>query len=317
MEELKRAALNAVKDCLNVQAGEKVLVICDEPLRRVGYYLWEAAKGVGADAMVMEIIPRSRHGEEPPDAVAQAMSLVDVVIAPTTASLTHTNARRAGTKAGARIATLPDITEEIMSRTLNADYTLIEQETKQLFAAVSQAKTAKITSDIGTQLILSVQDRIWHLDTGIYHKSGEFGNLPGGECYVAPLEGSANGVMVIDGSMAGYGRVDQPVIVTVKNGLAVKAEGGEAAKWLADMFISVGEGSRNIAELGIGTNDKAKVSGKLLEDEKVKGTIHIAFGNNASFGGKVEVPMHIDSILMDPSLEIDGQKIIVNGKHIY
>ncbi len=317
MELLRKAARNAVKDSLNVQKGERVLVVCDEPLRRVGYLLWEAARDIGAEAMIMEIVPRSNHGEEPPQAVEQAMCAADVVIAPTSASLTHTKARRKANAAGARVATLPDISEEIMARTLNANYQAIQQETIKLWERLKNGNTARVTSPSGTDIKMGIQGRLWHLDTGIYYQAGEYGNLPAGECYIAPLEGTACGQIVIDGSLAGFGLVDSPVMVVVKDGLAVEINGGEAATWLRNKMEIAGPAGRNIGELGIGTNDKAQISGKLLEDEKVKGTVHIAFGNNASFGGSVEVSLHIDGIIMNPSLQIDGIEIIQNGSHIY
>jgi len=75
-----------------------------------------------------------------------------------------------------------------------------------------------------------------------------------------------------------------------------------------------GKKAKNIAEFGIGTNDQAIITGFTLEDEKVMGTVHIAVGDNSSFGGKVEVNSHLDGIINKPILFIDGEKIIYSGK---
>src|SRR3990172_631770 len=112
MSTLKDAAMNTMSGCMAIRKGETVLVICDEPERRIGFALWEAARELGAEAMLLEIIPRSSTGEEPPAAVAGLMKSVDVLLCPTSKSLTHTDARRAASAAGVRAATLPGITEE-------------------------------------------------------------------------------------------------------------------------------------------------------------------------------------------------------------
>ena len=129
---LLEAALIAVKDCLKVQKGETVLVVTDSELREIGEAILEAAKGLEAEAMLMEIIPRERNGEEPPDAVTAAMMKSDVVVAPTSKSLTHTGARRKACAEGSRVATMPGILRETMIRCLNADYYAISDRTKRL-----------------------------------------------------------------------------------------------------------------------------------------------------------------------------------------
>ncbi len=113
---------------------------------------------------------------------------------------------------------------------------------------------------------------------------------------------------------AGIGLLDEPVKLTVQNGYAVKIEGGEGAKKLEEMLAPFGKEAGNIAELGIGTNDQAALVGIILEDEKVLGTVHVAVGNNASFGGTVTVPVHLDGIITSPTLEVDGRLVMQNGK---
>ncbi len=149
----------------------------------------------------------------------------------------------------------------------------------------------------------------------MYHKKGESGNLPTGETYNAPIEGTTNGIFVVDGSMAGLGLIgDVNIKIEVKDGFAVKITGGRPAKKLNDMLDAVGKGARNIAEFGIGTNDSAKLSGILLEDEKVMGTVHLALGNNITMGGTFNVPIHLDGIIKKPTVYLDDKLLMKSGK---
>jgi leucyl aminopeptidase (aminopeptidase T) len=311
MNELLKAAQTAISNCLAVKKGESVLVITDHPLRKIGYAFWEAAREVASEAMLLEILPRSSNGEEPPDAVAKFMKDFDVLIIPTSKSMSHTKARRDACEAGARCVTLPGIIEDTMIRTLNADYNEIGQRSVKMADMVNQGKTAKVTTPAGTDITMKIEGRECHADTGIVHKPGDFSNLPAGEAYIAPVEGSANGVIVVDGAMVG--KVKKPIKIVVKDGLATEIIGDQAAKELEKMIEPFGEAGRNVAELGIGTNHKAMIVGSVLEDEKVMGTVHMALGDNKSMGGNVSVQSHLDGILLKPTLWIDDKIIMQDG----
>ena len=310
------AAFIAVKDCLKVQKGETVLIVTDSELREIGEALLEASKGLEAEAMLMEIIPRERNGEEPPEAVTAAMMKSDVVVAPTSKSLTHTGARRKACSEGARFATMPGILRDTMIRCLNADYYAIADRTKKLTEILTNAKMARVTTESGTDITLPLDGIDAIASTGLIHESGSFGNLPSGEAYMMPAEGGSEGVFIVDGSMAGIGDLagKTPITIKVEKGLATEITGGPEADLLKEKLGAVGEMAFNVAELGVGTNDAARIIGSILEDEKVMGTIHIALGNNMSMGGTVDVPIHLDGIIKDPSLELDGKMIMEKGE---
>ena len=145
------------------------------------------------------------------------------------------------------------------------------------------------------------------------HESGQFANLPAGEGCVAPVEGSAQGVLFVDGSFPEVGMVKTPVRMTIKEGHVVRITGEKEAEQIRCMIRPFGRPGRNIAEVGIGTNPKAKLTGCTLEEEKVLGNVHVALGNNVSFGGKVGVGCHFDSVMLNPTLVIDGQTIVKDG----
>jgi len=312
---LRKASESVVLDCMGVKEGESVLIIVDAGSRRIGESLYGVSRDAGAEAMLLEILERKLHGEEPPGPVAAAMKSACVVIAPTTKSLSHTDARREASKAGARIASMPGITEEMMERTMSGDYSKIAELSQRVAQALSGGKTARVVSPAGTDITMSIDGRDGHADTGMLREPGAFGNLPAGEAFVSPVEGFADGRIVIDGAMAGVKVLDEPITVTVEKGEVKDIQGGEAARQLSRMIEEARDrNARNLAELGIGTNERAGLSGSLLEVEKVLGTVHLAFGDNKSLGGDVKAPIHVDGVVLSPTLMIDGKAVIRDGK---
>ena len=313
MNALEKAARIAVRDCMAVKKGEMALVITDEPLRKIGRLLWQACRHAGAEAILTEIIPRKTSGEEPPAALAAFMKKVDLMLIPTSKSMSHTDARRSACRAGVRCATLPGITEDTMRRALNADYKKIARLSQRISQILTRGSVAHITTPAGTDVRMSLVGRRGYPDTGLVHKPGDFSNLPAGEAYLAPVEGSAQGIIVIDGCIGETGLLKKTIVLQVKDGFVTKISGGAQVEILRRAIRGLGKPARNIAELGIGTNDRARVVGSSLEDEKVLGTVHIAMGDNASMGGKVSVASHLDAILLKPTLTIDDRLIMKDG----
>lgn len=314
--DLRRAARTALRQCMGLESKEICLIVTDTPLRSIGMIFWAEASELGAEAMILEMVPRQRNGEEPPRVVAEAMKSAQVVLIPTSKSLSHTEARKEACKAGARIASLPGITEECMARTLVADYDAIAERSIDLAEVLSSGVRVHLTSARGTDLVMSIEGRTGYPDTGQYLTPGDFGNLPAGEAYIAPVEGTASGVLVVDGAMAGVGLLAEPLVLHVEDGYVSRIEGGEGRVLLEKAISGLGRDALNIAELGIGTNDLAVVTGKVLEDEKAMGTVHVAIGNNSGFGGKIKVQSHLDGILLSPTLEIDGKVVIQDGRYL-
>lgn len=313
MDLLRKAARNALKHCFNLQPQETVLVITDEPLRKIGYGFFEEARTISKNTILVEITPRQRHGDEPPAALADIMKQYQVLIIPTSKSMSHTQARREASQAGARCATLPAITLDTMKRTLNANYHTIAERSRKVAASLSGKKAVRVTSPAGTDISMSIEGRNCEPDTGLIHNPGDFSNLPAGEAYLAPLEETAEGVIAIDGSMAGIGRLKKPIKMIVKGGFVTEILGGPEARKLKGILDSAGRLAYNVAELGIGTNDKARLVGSVLEDEKVLGTVHMALGDNMSMGGKISVRSHLDGIILKPTLTVDGETIMKDG----
>jgi len=308
------AATVAIRDCMGTRPGERVLVVTDEPLRTIGYALRQAAVALGHEVVLVEITPRRTNGEEPPPEVAALMRQMDVVLCPTSKSLTHTDARRAASAAGTRVATLPGVTEDVMVRCMNADYHQIAARTHRLCDLMATTARIRVTAPGGTDIVMPIEGRTPWASSGLFREPGQSGNLPTGEAYLAPLEGGSQGVVVVDGSMAGIGLLDTPIRITVEDGYATTIEGGAEAARLVALLEPHGRDGRTVAEFGIGTNDRATIIGVILEDEKVMGTIHIAFGDNKSMGGSVRVASHLDGLVRSPTVWFDDRLVMDAGR---
>jgi leucyl aminopeptidase (aminopeptidase T) len=256
---------------------------------------------------------RASHAAEPPAAIAAAMLAADVVIAPTVQSLSHTASRKAASEAGARIATMPGVTDEMLARVMSADVEALRRRGEAICAALDTGSEARIRCANGSDLRLGLETRTSIVDAGDLSAPGAFGNLPCGEGFIAPLEGTGEGTLVVDGSIAGVGLLDGPVTLTVRGGHLTEATGTAGAQ-LFELLTAHGEDGTNVAELGIGTNDEAILTGNILEDEKILGTAHVAFGASAAIGGTVQVPVHLDCVILRPSVEIDGRTIVDGGE---
>lgn len=311
--------LSACKHVLQANFGlknsEKVLIVTDEEKRRIGRVFQEAALQHTQQVNLIEIPIPEFNGEEPPGFAAAEMLSSDVILMPLAKSLSWTQARRDATQKGARIASMPQITEDIILRTFPIDYEPIRRRVNKLDDFFDAANRVKVTTKSGTNLEFSVSGRKGRgRNGGIYTSKGAWGNLPCGEAFIAPEEGSANGVYIVDASHAGVGEICEPIKVTVESGFAVNIEGGHEATTLSKMLTAVDDSNAfNIAEFGIGCNDKAKIIGLTLEDEKVLGTCHVALGRNLFFGGTVDVGVHVDGVIKSPTIFFDGQKIMKEG----
>jgi leucyl aminopeptidase (aminopeptidase T) len=214
------------------------------------------------------------------------------------------------------VASLPAITEDIFRRTVPIDYRYLETLGRSLAAQLSASELCRITAPGGTDVTISLRGREGRSDDGDLRAAGAFGNIPAGEAYIAPFEQDGSGTIVFDGSLSTWGMLATPLVVGVEAGRAISIDGDGAARWLAETLDAGGATGRVIAELGIGTNPAATITGLILEDEKVEGTIHLAFGTNTGIGGENESSVHIDGLVRDPTLELDGRIAIRDGRPV-
>jgi leucyl aminopeptidase (aminopeptidase T) len=310
MPNLGPAIDTVIHQCLRIKADENVVVVVDPPCREIGASLWDAVQPLGAEVVLVEMDQRATNGSEPPATVTAAMAAADVVIAPTSRSLSHTVARKQANEAGARVATMPGVTADMLARLMTGEFEQMAARSRAVAALLSRGSEARISCPLGTDLRLDLGDREAISDDGDLHRPGAFGNLPCGEAFIAPLGGEGRIVAV---SLAPDGVSDPPAILTVENGHIVAAHDGLGPDFLV-LLQAHGEAGTNLAELGVGTNERAKLTGNLLEDEKILGTVHVAFGASGGIGGTVSVPIHLDALVAEPTLHVDGHAVLEHGR---
>jgi len=305
--------MTLIRECLELSPSEEMLVICNPITEELGALIRINAQGEGCEATLAVISERDSHAGEPPRTVAAAMLAADVIVAPTIQSISHTEARRAATEAGARVASMPGVTGDMLARVMAADLGILRKRGAAIGRALGAGAEARITCAHGSDLRLGIEDRTAIVDAGALNTRAAFGNIPCGEAFVAPVEGTAEGKLVVDGSIAAIGALKEPVELTVNDGHLTAASGDDGAR-LMELLTEHGPDGTNVAELGIGTNEAATLIGNILEDEKILGSAHVAFGASAAIGGTVQVPVHLDCVVMKPTVEIDGSPVVKAGE---
>src|SRR3989440_2837611 len=290
MSDLDHAVDSVIADCLGVAAGEDVVVVVDPDTRDLGEALRRRAAAARADAVLALMDERADNGTEPPPPVAAALAAADVFIAPTSKSLSHTQARKAASDAGARGATMPGVTTDMLARVMAEDFRALRARSAAVARALGDADEAHLTCPLGSDLRLDLHGRDGISDDGDLSARGAFGNLPCGEGFIAPAGGEGT---LMASSLAAIRLASEPVRLTVRDGRLAEATGPEGER-LLDALRAHGGAGVNLAELGVGTNDRATLTGNVLEDEKIPGTLPVAFGARAGIGGSVAGPDHLD-----------------------
>lgn len=245
---------------------------------------------------------------------------VNVVIALSNFSTSHTKFRDLLTNiCKTRYASMPLFDEAMFYGPMRVDRNALEKRTISLAACMGGAEKVCITAPNGTNLSIGIKGRKALADTGNLTSPGSFGNLPAGEVFVAPVEGSTEGVLVLE--WAPTFKLSSPVTVKIEKGLVKDICGNDPYAKKLEHKLNENPDFRNIAELGIGTNDMAKRADNILESEKILGTIHIAFGDNSTFGGAVRTPFHQDFVLFNPEVKIvkanKEKTILRQGRFIF
>lgn len=311
-------AFKIVKTCANVQPHEKVLVLTDTETVRVGELVAMAALQIAPDTVLSVITPRSGHGEEPPVHIAGAMSKADVLIMPLKFSMTHAEATTKARKQGARVLSLGDYNEVMLEKGgIEADFIKNEKVIINIADIFSRGKKAEVSTPEGTKIIMDISGRRGFSEPGFAHTPGSIAGPPNVEANVGPLEGTAEGVLVVDGSIPhpALGVIFEPIRLTVQGGNITEIKGGGQAGILKNILSGMNDpGIYNIAELGIGLNPCSVVSGSMMEDEGAYGTCHIGIGDNTGFDGIVKAVSHIDLVMHKPTIVIDGETIQKDGE---
>lgn len=313
--ELIHSADKLVREVIGVKPKHQVLVLTDTEKLRVGNVFALACRALGAETVVMLRPMTGEHGSEPPATIAAAMRAADIVFAPTTHAITHTQARLDAFAAGAKVVILRGVTEDMMVKgAMTVDFKALKKRTEKVKQKLGAANEITVTSAEGTDIRFSVAGRAAFSLDGYYHDDYGFATLPPGEAPTCPVEGTANGTLVFDYSMDGIGRLSEPMKLTVKDGRVVSVSGSAEEALFIEKIFKRDASARNVAEFAIGTNPNARLIGNLAEDKKLFGTVHFAIGDNKSLGGVVESSVHLDGLMLKPTVSLDGKVLVKAGK---
>jgi len=311
-----RGARRLVGHCAGLTSAEHALVVCDPSTRAVAAAIVAAAQELGARVERVETPALSIHGEEPSPEVAAAMAAADVVFGVTAMSLAHTQARCQGSQRGMRFLSLPDYSLDVLAgAALEADFHALGQPARRLAAVLTHGTGIGLRTQAGTDLVLDITGRTGNAAPGFCDEPGSLASPPDAEANVAVVEHRTRGTIVVDGSIPcpELGLLETPLTLQVRDGRVTGIEGERGAVLEAILDRPGHPGSRVVAELGIGLNPLARLTGSMLEDEGALGTVHIGIGANSALGGINHVPFHLDHVLRRPTVTVDGRTVMRDG----
>ena len=319
--DASRGAKILVDTCLKLQPKENVLIVTDTNMIDIAELLGIVAAERETTVAMAIMSPLPAPGMEPPNPIAAAMKASDAVMMATTFTLTPSNARAEAQKAGARILSLGGFNYNVLtSDAMQADFLGQKPIVEEVARLLSTTENVLITSKVGTNLRIKLGKRKAHASSNICHEPGTLGSPPDIEAYVAPIEDTAEGTVIIDGSicLSEFGLIKTPIKVTLLKGRIVKIQGGDEATKFENTLESYEDAEMfRLAELGIGLNPKAKLVGDPLIDEGAIGTAHVAFGLNFTYGGTIKnAKTHIDCVFKEPTIELDEKILVKEGNLI-
>jgi leucyl aminopeptidase (aminopeptidase T) len=314
MNKIAQAAQVVINRSLELKRQESLLIITDDPHVEIADQLMQAAAKKTRHVHLLRLHDDYLAKNHLCDATIAFMQSMNAVIAVTNVSLSHLDGRREACRKGVRFISMPGVTNETFGRIALMDFDKIGRLSRKLKDILTIAKKATVTAPNGTNLTITLASRKGYADTGLVSTPGAFSNLPAGEASIAPEENGVDGEMVVDCGMGVTPEDTTPLCLIFKEGKVTRITGDDNAERLRRLLAPFGADGRKAAEFGIGANDAARINNYPLEDEKVLGTIHVALGNNLSFGGNNNVALHLDGVVYKASVAIDGRKILENGK---
>ena len=313
---MAKGAYTVVNKCAGVQPGEHVLIVSEASKMSIAECLAEAVCAAGGEPTIAAMIPRERDGQEPPALIAAAMKASNVFFCVVGKSITHTQAVKEAVANGSRGLVLTHFSEDMMVRGgIEADFPAIAPVCQGVARALEGAQEVHLTSTFGTDLTYSAKGRRGNALYGVV-KPGQFSTIPTIEANVSPLEGTANGTIVANASVPyiGIGVLEEPIVCQVKDGRIISMEGGRQAQMLKKDLDSKNDPNvYNVAEMGMGLNPKCHFCGFMLEDEGVRGSVHIGIGTSITLGGVVKAACHYDLIMTGATVVADGKTILRDG----
>jgi leucyl aminopeptidase (aminopeptidase T) len=309
---------NLLDQCLDVRAGEQVVLLTDGGTDQgvVTTLLTEIASRDGIPLLARMPAPHL-PGAEPPPAVAAMILAAGAVIELTSLFIGSSQARRRATERGVRYLAMPGVRVSTFrdGGPLDVDFERLRSDAERVGRAWAGAGEFRLTTRGGTDLRGSVDGRPGRVLHGIATEPGAYMAPPDIESGTAPVEGSAAGIIVVDGDLLfmGEGPLDQPVVLEVADGRVRGIDGAESGRLTSMLERCADEQMTNLAEVSVAFNPAGSVCSVPMETESARGTAHIALGNSIAYGGVVNAVAHLDCVMRDATLELDGRAVMIEG----
>lgn len=316
MKKIYKACQTLLDVCAQCKKDEKILIITDPDALPIAQALWDAAEEYPNRSLIM-MPTQTMHGQEPTALVAAAMMEADVIFRPTTFSISSTDAKRNACANGARDLNCSDFDMRMLeSGGLYADFEAMGPVMDRV-AAVFQGDNVTITTPNGTHITANITGRTNLPQYGRSIVPGQSSSPPDIECAIGANDGTMDGVVYIDGSIPHpkLGLIKEPIRIEIKGSKVIDISGGKEAETLREVMASFNDPKAyHVGEIGIGMNPACELTGRMLEDEGCYGTVHFGFGDDRGFAGTNSCPMHLDLVFRNPTLDVDGNVILKDGK---
>lgn len=314
----QHAITNLLFHCGHVKPEDNALILCDQETRSMADAFVAVAVSHKIKLNLLEIPALTNHGAEPPEYAAKEMESATLIMSLCGFSLAHSKARIRAAKKGARFLSLPLYTWDLLEDPcLHIDFKAHAQQVRNFANAFTQGKKIHVKTDAGTDIVLGITGRVGNYCPGFVEQPGDLGSPPDIEANVSPIENSAEGVVIIDGSITHpyFGLLKSPVKLTVKNGkiISFESDDQQQVNRLDELFGPLDSKRRVLAECGVGLNPAAKLTGIMLTDEGALGYLHFGFGANHTVGGLNEVDFHLDFVFRAATLTVDSKILIQSG----
>ena len=304
--------------CLGVRPGEQVVLLTDSGTDDgVVSRLLEALAARDGIPLVARMPAPHLPGAEPPGAVAAMMLAAGAVIELTSLFIGSSLARRNATERGVRYLAMPGVRVETFrpGGPLDVDFERLRADAERVGRAWGSAREFRLTSRGGTDLRGSVEGRPGRVLHGMAREPGAYMAPPDIESGTAPVEGTASGTVVIDGDLLfmGEGPLADAVALHIEDGQMAGIEGPERARLTSMLERCADDRMANLAEVAVAFNPAGTICSVPMETESARGTAHIALGNSIAYGGEVNAVAHLDCVMRDATLELDGRAVMIEG----
>lgn len=313
---------------LEAKKTERLVIFCDDVRANVGEAFRRGAESLGLRTTY--VVLKTSQTETRKEIPSEYLPLLtterpDIYVnlltgtreeTPFRIKLIHAEAGKHQT----RLAHCPGITMDMLTEgalaLTTSEHRQMQAFAEKLLKKMENVTKIEITTPAGTNLTFNVEDRAFFTDTKIDWETLKWMNLPTGEVIVAPVENSLNGTLVCDVAIGGVGSLKTPLTINAQNGRVQQTRSDDVSvKKRVDESLATDAMASVVGEFAFGINPKARVVEEFLETEKIKGTVHIAFGDNTDFpSGQNNSANHMDFLMDKPTVKAyirDGKVVTV------